>query len=144
MIEKDYLGAWDLADAAGKPRDFTLEIERVESKILKTKEDPKGKRKVAITFAGARKSFVANSTNCQLIEAMYGGETTAWKGKKITLYGTTTSVGPKRNVPCIRVRPMIPKAAAETLAETLAEKPVDAAMREAQDEAFAREAGEGP
>ena len=140
MIEKDYLGAWDLADAAGKPRDFTLEIERVESKILKTKEDPKGKRKVAITFAGARKAFVANSTNCQLIEAMYGGETTAWKGKKITLYGTTTSVGPKRNVPCIRVRPMIPKAAAETLAE----KPVDAAMREAQDEAFAREADEGP
>ena len=47
MIEKDYLGAWDLADASGKPRDFTLEIERVESKILKTKEDPKGKRKVA-------------------------------------------------------------------------------------------------
>ena len=29
-------------------------------------------------------------------------------------------------------------------AETLAEKPVDAAMREAQDEAFAREADEGP
>ena len=35
---------------------------------------------------------------------------------------------------------MIPKAAAETLAE----KPVDAAMREAQDEAFARDADEGP
>lgn len=138
LIEKDYLGAWDLVDRAGKPKDYTLKIVAVESRALKTKQTPKGKRKAVIRFEGADKAFVSNSTNCESIEGMYGSDIEGWKGKLITLYQTTCDVGPKRNVPCIRVRPTVPKGKAEQVAS----QPVDEGQRAAQDEAFGREPGE--
>ena len=92
-------------------------------------------------------SSATNASTQLFVTVNYGSgspqEAAAWvayANGNAALYGTTTSVGPKRNVPCIRVRPMIPKAAAEAIVE----KPVDAAMRQAQDEAFARDADEGP
>lgn len=144
LIEKDYLGAWDLVGRDGKPKDFTLEIDSVESQKLKTKETPKGKGKCVIRFKVARKGFVSNATNCETIEGMYGEDYNLWVGKKITLYATTTMMAgkkrgdPMRKVPCIRVRPSIPKGAAEAMEE----KEVDTEMRAAQDQAFGREPGE--
>jgi hypothetical protein len=138
LIEKDYLGAWDLVGRDGKPRDFTLEIATVGSQNLKTRQMPKGKRKAVVRFKGATKGFVANSTNCETIEGMYGSDTDLWSGRLVTLYATTCDVGPKRGVPCIRVRPTIPKGKAEQV-ET---REVDAEMRSAQDAAFGREPGE--
>lgn len=133
MIDKDYLGSWDLVDHAGKPKDYTLTIAKVESRALKTRQAPEGKRKVTITFNGARKKMVSNSTNCETIEGMYGPDTDAWVGKRVTLYATTTSLG-RKTVPCIRVRPTVPRGAAETMAER---EPAaeDEAQRREQEEA---------
>ena len=144
LIEKDYMGAWDLVDRAGKPKDYTLEIESVGSQNLKTREVPKGKRKAVIRFKGASKGFVSNSTNCETIEGMYGDNTDNWVGKLVTLYATTTSMAgkkrgdPMRQVPCIRVRPMVPKGKAESVES----RPVDPDMRSQQDAAFDREPGQ--
>jgi hypothetical protein len=137
MQDKDYLGAYDLVGPNGQPRDFTLTISVVESKALKTRQQPNGKRKVTIAFEGARKRMVSNSTNCETIEGMYGADTDAWIGKKVTLYPTVTDFGKKRNIPCIRIRPAIPKGSAEAVPD----REVDEAVREQQTEA-AREAGE--
>lgn len=138
LIEKDYLGAWDLVDQQGKPKDFTLLIDKVESKTLKTKQLPKGKRKAVVRFKGAEKALVANSTNCETIENMYGREIEGWIGKLVTLYATTCDVGPKKGVPCIRIRPRIPTGRVDAVVA----QPVDQAQRAKQDEAFGREPGE--
>jgi hypothetical protein len=139
MIEKDHLGAWDLVGKDDKPRDYTLEIAKVESNLLKTREQPKGKRKCVITFKGAQKKMVANTTNCETIESMYGPDTADWLGKRITLYQTKTR-NPKGGgqIACIRVRPQMPQGKAEGIES----RPVDEAMRAEQDEAFGREPGE--
>lgn len=138
LIEKDYLGAWDLVGHDGKARDFTLEIESVGSQNLKTKQTPKGKRKAVVRFKGAKKGFVANSTNCEAIAGMYGDDVDKWVGRLVTLYATTCDVGPKRGVPCIRVRPTVPRGKAESVES----REVDVDMRAKQDEAFGREPGE--
>ena len=146
LIEKDHLGSWDLVGDDGKPRDYTLEIAKVESVSLKTKSTPKGKRKVVITFVDKRvrperprKKFVANSTNCETIEGLYGPLTEHWIGKRITLYQTDVrSPDGKGTVKGIRVRPSMPKGPAEEVPE----RDVDPEMRAAQDEAFGREPGE--
>ncbi len=139
MIEKDYLGAWDLVGRDEKPKDFTLTIRKVASVNLKTKETPKGKRKVVITLDGAKKAFVSNATNCETIESLYGSDTDAWSGKLITLYQTDVR-NPKGSgtIKGIRVRPQKPQQKAETLVD----RPVDDAMRAEQNEAFGREPGE--
>lgn len=142
LIEKDHLGAWDLVGRDGKPRDFTLKITKVESKLLKTKENPKGKRKAVITFAGAEKSFVSNATNCEAIEGMYGSDVEAWIGKLITLYQADVR-NPKGSPPTvkgIKVRPTKPRGQAEPIES----RPVDEEMRAQQEAAFApeREPGE--
>lgn len=146
MIDRDYLGAWDLVGPDGQPKHFTLVIKKVESKLLKTRETPKGKRKVTIWFERATKGMVGNSVNCLTIEGMYGPDTDAWVGKAVTLYPTTTEMSVKQpdgkfkrqQVPCIRVKPMKPTAAAEAVPD----REVDPAMRAQQDEAFERESGE--
>lgn len=141
LIEKDHLGAWDLTGPDGKtPKDYTLEIAKVETSLLKTKDTPKGKRKCVITFAGARKKFVANPTNCETIEAMYGWDTDGWIGKRVTVYQTDVR-NPKGKPPTvkgIRVRPRIPGGQAEVVPE----REVDPEIRAAQDEAFDRQPGE--
>ncbi len=137
MIEKDHLGAWDLVADDGKtPRDYTLCIASVASVALKTRETPKGKRKVVITFARAKKRFVANTTNCETIESLYGADTDGWAGKLLTLYQTDVR-NPKGTgtVKGIRVRPKRPAGQAEAVPD----REVDPDIREAQSEAFDRE-----
>jgi hypothetical protein len=139
LIERDSIGAWDLVDRSGKPRDFTLEISAVRGQKVKSKENPKGKGKPVLSFKGAEKYLIAGAVNCQTIEGMYGSDTDGWLGKSITLYATTTDVGPKRGVPCVRVRPTKPTGKADAV---LPSQPVDPAMRAIQDEAFGRQPGE--
>lgn len=146
MQEKDYLGAWDLVDRNGKPRDYTLEIVKVRSVALKTRETPKGKRKVVITLKGASKAFVSNSTNCETIESMYGGDTDGWIGKPITLHQTDVrnpkagQAGQPATIKGIRVRGKKPSGPAEALPD----REVDEAMRAQQESAFAPDGGREP
>lgn len=138
MIEKDYLGAWDLVHPDGKtPKDFTLEIESVKSTVVKTRDTPKGKRRCTIRFKGARKAFIANTTNCETIESLYGWDTDGWIGKRVTLYQGDVR-NPKGKPPTIKgvcVRPRRPDGPAESVPE----REVDQEMRNQQNEAFGRE-----
>jgi hypothetical protein len=138
LIERDSIGAWDLVDKSGKPRDFTLEISGVRGVKVKSKENPKGRGKPVIAFKGAEKYLIAGAVNCQTIAGMYGDNVESWVGNAITLYATTTDVGPKRDVPCVRVRPTKPSGKADAI---LPSQAVDPEMRAKQDAAFGREPG---
>jgi hypothetical protein len=141
LIEKDYLGAWDLVDKEGRAREFTLRIAAVDSISLKTREQPKGKRKAVISFERAEKKFVANTTNCETIESLYGPDVDRWVGERVTLYQTDVRNPKGGTIKGIRVRPKKPTGKAEAIAAA----PVDEGMRAAQNEAFdrpAREPGE--
>lgn len=139
LIERDYLGSWDLVDPrTGDPRDYTLEIATVHSENVKSREVPKGKRKVVIRFRGARKAWIANTTCCETIEQLYGSNTDAWPGKLITLYATDVRSPKGGTVKGIRVRPKKPAGRAESVPE----RDVDPAMRAQQDAAFDRQPGE--
>ncbi len=138
LVEKEYLGAWDLADAAGKPRQYVLEIAAVESVALKTRETPKGRRKCVISFKGAQKKFVGNTTNCETIESLYGPDVDLWVGKSVTLYQTDVrSPTGKGTIKGIRVRPQVPPGKAEVIES----RDVDPETRAAQNEAFGRTEG---
>lgn len=136
MIEKDHLGAWDLVGPDGKPKEFTLEIARVDSKLLKTVQKPKGHRKCVVTFKGARKQFVCNTTNAQTIESLYGAETDGWVGKRVTLYqADVRDPNGRGTVKGIRVKSRAPSGPAETVPE----REVDEDMRAQQNAAFGGE-----
>jgi hypothetical protein len=48
-------------------------------------EEIDGKLKAVISFEGAKKQFVCNRTNAEAIRLMFGRDTTAWVGHRITL-----------------------------------------------------------
>ena len=87
-----------------------------------------GEEKPVLRFNEAKKGLVLNRINSTTIQELYGPETTAWTGKRITLFPTTTEFQGK-NVPCIRVRPpdAAPQAAvAPVAAPVMAPAPVPA------------------
>lgn len=134
LIEKDHLGAWDLCDpVTDKPRDYTVTIVKVETSVLKTVGDSKGKRKAVLSFHKAKKKMVANATNCKILESMYGPDYSKWVGQKITLYyAMTRNPQGSGQVPCIRIRPRRPEGAAEAIPD----REVDQDVRDQQNEAF--------
>ena len=134
MIDKSYLGSYDMTDGAGSPKDYTLTVARVDSVAVQSRESPKGKRKVVITFERAEKKFIANVTCCEVIESLYGPDTTKWVGQKLTLYQTLVRSPKGGQIPGIRIRPKKPSGDSEAIVA----KPVDEEMRAAQDEAFGR------
>ena len=103
MFNKDYIGAWDL-----NGKDQTVTIERVEARELVSGQARKKDKRPVAWFKGATKGFVMNTTNCRTVASMYGTNTDAWIGKKITIYPTVTDVG-GQSTDCIRVRPGVPK-----------------------------------
>jgi hypothetical protein len=83
------------ADLQGK--DVTLEIESVVGDEL---EGDKGKQfKGIVSFKGKKKKWVLNRTNALCLKAMFGRETDAWTGHKVTIYPSTFN-----DEPCIRVK----------------------------------------
>lgn len=130
MIEREYIGSWDIAG-----RDVTVEISAVESVSVKSREVPKGKRKVVLTFVRTQKKMIANATNCETIEGLYGPDTDRWVGQRITLYVTQVRSPKGGQIPGIRIRPRAPSGKAEAVES----RPVDEAVRAEQDAAFSRE-----
>jgi hypothetical protein len=100
--DKDYLFAFDL-----QGRDVTVTIERVEAGTIIGEAGRKSKKPM-VTFRGAKKKLAINKTNGRTIAQLYGNDTSAWIGKSITIYPTTTTFG-NDTVECIRVRPTVPK-----------------------------------
>lgn len=103
MTDREYLFAFDL-----KGKDCTVTIDKVTAGTLVN--GTKKTRKPLVFFKESKegKPLGMNATNCKTVAALYGTDTDAWIGKRITLYPTTTSFGGE-TVECIRVRPAVPK-----------------------------------
>lgn len=72
-------------------RDVTLTIASV---FLEELEGEQGKKQKAIlSFVGTAKQLVLNKTNGLCIKAMFGRETDAWVGKRVTFYPAAISFG---------------------------------------------------
>lgn len=71
------------------PADFQGEV---TAKIIDIKledveeQNGKSKRKGSITLEGHDKPWLCNVTNTKCLVAMFGDETDAWRGKRVTLY----------------------------------------------------------
>lgn len=98
LYPNDYIGSHNL-----QGRDVTKTIKAVEVEGLRT-QGGKVERKPVVIFADSDKKLVLCKTNARTIAAMYGNEVERWKGKRITMYPTTTKFGPA-TVDCIRIRP---------------------------------------
>lgn len=114
FFDKDLLYDYDLDG-----REVTVTIDRVEQgefgnwNTTKARDDDGNKKKRAtkkpvVYFVGKAKALGLNITNARTIAALLGTfEVEKWKGKKITLYPTTTTFG-KETVGCIRVKNRLP------------------------------------
>lgn len=65
-------------------RDVTYTIKAVQLEELG--EDSQKKAKAVVTFGDAPKQWVMNRTNGTCLKAMFGRETDAWVGKRVTLF----------------------------------------------------------
>lgn len=134
MTDKETLGAWDLVDKSGKPKDFVLEIQRVQRGLVQSKEKPKGEHRPFVYFKGAQKPLVCNATNAESFSSMAGSEDTdRWIGLRVTLYQTQVRSKGGKQVTGIRVRPLKATGPAEEMG---AGQPVDEAMRDEQTNAM--------
>ena len=107
MMERDFMFAFDL-----QGKDVTVTIDRVVGGELTGPGGKKSKKPLCyFRESKSGKPLALNSTNCKTIAQLYGNDTDAWLGKRITLWPTTTQMGGE-TVDCIRVRPKIPSAAA--------------------------------
>ena len=110
MYDKPFLAAWDLYDDQGRPLKPTLTIVHVEQGELRSAPGAKVARCPVITFKGAKKKFVVNKGNGEIIRQIAGSPLSEnWVGKRITLFAAPTTVG-KRRTEGIRVMPVAPSA----------------------------------
>jgi len=89
-------------------KDCTVTIDKVVQGAVQG-TDGKKTKKPLVYFKGKEKPLALNITNVRTIGAMYGFKAEDWVGKRITLYPTTTTFGPK-TVDCVRIRPTVPGA----------------------------------
>jgi len=115
MYPNDYIAAADL-----QGRDVTMTISRIASEELRVEGGVEKKWIVHFREMEERrrrdpdrleKRLVLNKTNAKTIAKVYGGESDAWIGERITLYATTCLAFGER-VDCIRIRPSKPKPGA--------------------------------
>lgn len=93
LYPSNYLKAEDL-----QGREVTVTIDRVVVEKLGQDEKP------IMYFQGKQKGVVLNKTNATNIGSVYGSETTAWTGKKVTLFPAWVDFQGK-SVQAIRIRP---------------------------------------
>lgn len=120
FYEKDYVGAWDIPP----DRDVAVVIDRVIQGHIPEAGSSKKKRKPLLYFKGKKKPMVFGATVRETIAKLVGShEAEDWAGKTIALYRSKTTKG-SEEVDCIRVRPYLPKANAQAIAED-APEPVE-------------------
>jgi hypothetical protein len=129
LVERDWLGQWDLMGRDGSYRDAVVEIAEVRRYVPRARRkladgtDEKLKR-LAVSFVGKRKSWLAGPVSQQAIAGLYGPIIQDWIGKKIALYVDPTVKMGRQTTGGIRVRPVIPNGAVTV--ESL-DNPVDEA-----------------
>ena len=88
-------------------KDATLTIKSVTEPNNKKTADGTVIDKPIVYFNETDKGLILNKTNGRSIGLAFGAnQMDDWVGKKITLFATTTDAFGKKNVPCVRVRPM--------------------------------------
>jgi len=100
-FEGNYIDALCVTD-----KDAKLTIASVSNKNTVKATDGKLIDRPIAYFKETTKGFILNKTNANSIGLAHGNEMDDWAGKQITLYATTTDAFGKKNVPCVRVRPM--------------------------------------
>lgn len=108
FFDSRFLQSFDLADRDGKPKEYTLAIEKVTGGELTT-VGGQVSRKPVLHLKGAKKALALNKTNARTVADLYGRDVSRWVGRLVTLYPTTTKFGRDNAVPCIRIRPKIPQ-----------------------------------
>lgn len=122
----EYLGAYSLDG-----QDMTVTIKSAGPEII-TGANGKKEECLVLHFEENILNMVCNRTNAKMITKVHGSPYVEhWKGKKITLYPTTTKFGGEV-VECIRVRPSIPKQAAPIKCEKCGEQILPAANMTAE------------
>lgn len=87
-----------------KGKDVTLTITKIDLEELED-ENQKKKMKGVISFGESPKLLVINRTNSDCLKGMFGRETDAWVGKRITFYPAPFFNNfTKEHTTCIRVR----------------------------------------
>lgn len=85
-----------------KGREVTLTISALDLVDLPQDTGPEKARGV-ISFRESKKQWVLNRTNAVCLKEMFGRETDAWLGKRVTLYPAQASFGRER-VLAVRVK----------------------------------------
>jgi hypothetical protein len=77
----------------GKPATVTMETVKMVDL-----QDEKGqhKNRPVVYFKGTPRGWILNRTNAEALAAMFGLETTAWQGKRVTLVSADVQFGPNR------------------------------------------------
>jgi hypothetical protein len=139
MVEKDYLGQWDLEGRA----DAIVLIEKVEpyapekrkTKMVDGARVEEKNKRIKVTFRGKRKAWLAGPVSQKVIAGMYGRYVQDWIGKPIALYVDPTVQFGRETTGGIRVRPTPPTGKATTA-------PLDQPVDQAKAEQMARAATE--
>lgn len=107
MMDLKYLRAECLDDN----EELVLTIKDVKEEKIKSEQGED--TKPVLYFAEPNVlPMVINVHNAETIEDMYGDRPLRdWLGKRIQVFATTVRVG-KESVPCLRIRPNIPKSSA--------------------------------
>lgn len=125
FYDTDWVGVWDLPGG----RDRVVTIVEVTQGRVGGQGGRKKDRSAVMQLRELDRPMVLNKTNGSTIAGMYGAHVEQWPGKRIQLFGSTTDFGSKKNIPCIRIRPEIPKGGPTSGPRS---SPVDPDAREAQ------------
>ena len=91
-------------DLEGKEATLTIKSWEYPTDELDKGGDGKVMKGTVILFNETPKRLVANVTNFNAIANIHGRDPDHWKGKHITLYPSTTTLGKDKAKPCIRVK----------------------------------------
>ena len=100
-FEGNYIDALCVND-----KDVKLTIKSVSCPGVVKSADGKIIDRPIVYFEETDKGLILNKTNAKSIGLRHGNEMDDWAGKSITLFATTTDGFGKKNVPCVRVRPV--------------------------------------
>lgn len=91
MIDTEFLGQWDLPG----DRDVTVTLAKVErytpegpkrTKTVNGKKVEERNKRLAISFVGKRKKWLAGPVSQKTLARLYGNNVEDWIGKKVSLY----------------------------------------------------------
>lgn len=108
LINPDYIGAYALPNGD----DMTVTIDYVQREMV-TGTGGK-KEECTVAHLVGQKPLILNTTNSKTIHKLYGPYIEEWRGKRITLYASTTKLSGEV-VECLRIRPQVPTDAKQPL-----------------------------